>query len=511
MRRLQHLVGLLGFAVVVAACLTAPTSFPCAKDGACPSGFDCLKGTCTQQLACGSVQSNEANCGACGNVCPGSVPCIAGECQCPEGRTMCNDACVDTRKDPKSCGRCARACAAGEVCDDGTCSCAPENVCAGACTDRMTDAQNCGKCGRRCPDSTACVKGSCVTCEDGELACDDGRCVPSDEDNCGQCGRACPVGTTCDDGECTCGEPDDGLIACASGCVDPKRDAKNCGGCGKTCATGERCTGGACATILEEQPELVADLAHDATHLFTVTPDRIVYIPIVAGEPFYELTLAGVTRLAVEGSSFVYVQGSVLKTIPTAGGTATTLANAGVVPALDVDAVSVAFIAGSRVFRVARATPGLTSPIGSGAQPAHVEIGSSHVWWADRFTGRLFRATQSSQQVSTGVAGPFALSATKIYIAKQGGAIVQAPLPAGSPSSALVSAADAPAVAKLRVDATHVYWTAPSRFGLWRAPLAGGKVTTLFDEPGAAPVDDFILHEQNVYFRTSTRVYQLPK
>ncbi len=513
MIRVRQLLVLAALAFVVVACLAVPTAFPCAKDGTCPSGFDCVQGQCTAFLACGSVQSDPDNCGECGRVCPGQVPCIAGACQCPEGTTTCGTACVDTQADAKHCGRCGKACAGGQVCEQGTCACSPDNVCAGKCRDLASDAQNCGACGSRCPTGAYCQEGFCRRCNEGELLCN-GACVPSDAKNCGQCGRACDRGLTCEDGACVCpGNADGRLVVCTGRCVDPKRDAQHCGDCGRRCGAGETCTGGGCAALLQEEPQLLSDLALDATYVYAVTPDRVLYLSLAPGGQGYELPLGGVTRLAVFGSDLFFVQNAVLRRIPAAGGTASLLASAGSVSVLDVDASNLAYIAGSQVLRVPR-LGGPVVQIGTGAQPAYVKLAGANIWWTERSTARLYRATlatNSSQLVANGAAGPFAVSATHVYAAAQGGGISRAPLPALSPFNGVASASVAPSIAKMLIDATHVYWSAPGRYGLWRAPLTGGGVTTLFEDPGASPVADFVLDDQNVYFRTETRVFRLRK
>jgi hypothetical protein len=76
--------------------------------------------------ACVDRQTDPANCGTCGNVCPNDKKfCSSGECvaSCPGGTTACANACIDTSRDIKHCGGCANACDPGQVCSGGSCSC----------------------------------------------------------------------------------------------------------------------------------------------------------------------------------------------------------------------------------------------------------------------------------------------------------------------------------------------------------------------------------------------------
>jgi hypothetical protein len=69
------------------------------------------------------VNSDENNCGACGNVCGGSTPvCIQGTCgNCPPPLTNCNGVCSYLESDFVNCGACGHQCQFGEGCLDGQC------------------------------------------------------------------------------------------------------------------------------------------------------------------------------------------------------------------------------------------------------------------------------------------------------------------------------------------------------------------------------------------------------
>ena len=99
---------------------------------------------CDGQCIDGFADPN--NCGRCGNVCPAGQDCIGGQCQppcddpchelvnnvCvlkdPSKDTVCNGACVDLNSDQDNCGGCGNVCPAGQDCVDGACQsprCAP--------------------------------------------------------------------------------------------------------------------------------------------------------------------------------------------------------------------------------------------------------------------------------------------------------------------------------------------------------------------------------------------------
>ena len=122
---------------------------------------------------CADLQSDNANCGSCGNVCPGDAgaTCGQGVCAatCGSGLSLCTpDAgapyCANLLTDNANCGACDRLCSPGEACAVGQCavSCgAGLTNCGGACTNADTDPYNCGACGVVC-NQQACLGGTCV-------------------------------------------------------------------------------------------------------------------------------------------------------------------------------------------------------------------------------------------------------------------------------------------------------------------------------------------------------------
>ena len=61
------------------------------------------------------MQTDEANCGTCGNV------CAAGE-------TCCSGVCRNTNTSASNCGSCGNACPAGYICEEGVCYLPPLTV-----------------------------------------------------------------------------------------------------------------------------------------------------------------------------------------------------------------------------------------------------------------------------------------------------------------------------------------------------------------------------------------------
>ncbi|MFT3926147.1 MAG: hypothetical protein QM778_26620 [Myxococcales bacterium] len=225
-------------------------------------------------VACVDTQNDQLNCGACGNTCDkfGEGPnpnmaCVAGQCGCTNGTTMCkpyseneNFACVDTKTDVNNCGACgsnqgvpnaaaqcdykAEDCVAGS-CTAKTCP-AGQTMCNGMCLDLANDGDHCGTtCGdyTGCDPTQICQNGACTNpnCGAGALACNH-QCVPNDTANCGDCGNYCEPTESCDGVGCGCAA---GLTACTSYPNIPYcsnlTNRADCGGCGAACQYNEAC------------------------------------------------------------------------------------------------------------------------------------------------------------------------------------------------------------------------------------------------------------------------------
>ena len=106
--------------------------------------------------ACRSVNGNTSRlCGSCGSysVCPTSTAC-------------CNGTCTNVNSDPANCGACGYVCAASvPMCNQGVCT---ANACLKFCggwVDTCNDSQNCGACFNACDSISYCSGGTCVPSE----------------------------------------------------------------------------------------------------------------------------------------------------------------------------------------------------------------------------------------------------------------------------------------------------------------------------------------------------------
>lgn len=284
------------------ACPSSATDKYVCDEGRCVLVCDRMHG-----LDCDGIPDNgcEASplgndhCGACGRKCPADNPCVQRssndyQCGCPDGQTWCPNPnalaqCVDLETDDANCAACGNACPPeGDGrerppnthfgCYDhecGTLKCdmfyddcdkVPET----GCEALLVDDHNCGVCGNECAGGTHCrldqyYVPQCM-CAPGQTYCERfcigeicvGTCadLTSDKDNCGACGFACPQPPldvqACSYGKCeltcTMGRGDcNGNLA--DGCeTNIASDPKNCGGCGHVCdaIAGQACVDGQC-------------------------------------------------------------------------------------------------------------------------------------------------------------------------------------------------------------------------------------------------------------------------
>jgi hypothetical protein len=80
------------------------------------------------------LQSDEMNCGSCGN-------------RCGPGATCCSGACVSTASSNSNCGTCGNICGTGLTC------------CSSNCVNLKSNGSNCGMCGKAC--LLGCTNGGC--------------------------------------------------------------------------------------------------------------------------------------------------------------------------------------------------------------------------------------------------------------------------------------------------------------------------------------------------------------
>ena len=246
----------------------------------CAAGEACCAGRCVD------VTRSVANCGACGNACPGTT-CSGGTCTatCRLGFGDCdmnaaNGCETDLTTSNAHCGACGRSCSlanADSACTMGTCTLRSCNAGFGNCdtnnangceADLNNSVAHCRTCGNACSSMTgtpACTMGVCgtTTCAMGRGNCDGNAANGCETDlnttaaHCGACGRACSlpnattscVGGTCRIGACNAGFGDcDGNAT--NGCETSLTSSlTHCGACGRLCAPSNAtavCTMGTC-------------------------------------------------------------------------------------------------------------------------------------------------------------------------------------------------------------------------------------------------------------------------
>jgi hypothetical protein len=125
---------------------------------------------CRQIVPCDAANCQHCTDSGCQPTCIAPATCNgSGGCVCPNGLPACNGQCPDLQTDPANCGACGHACPAGSTCVAGVCcvgaggTCATtSDCCFGQCTNGkccLPDGGFCGSAGECC--SGICTNGQC--------------------------------------------------------------------------------------------------------------------------------------------------------------------------------------------------------------------------------------------------------------------------------------------------------------------------------------------------------------
>jgi hypothetical protein len=111
------------------ACPSYPHADPACWDGICGIRCQAPYANCDQSLpnGCEVDLSNDASyCGECWIACSKGLTCQNGHCLCPPGESLCGGACVNMQTDNNNCGSCGNKCSGihegwVDICIRGTC------------------------------------------------------------------------------------------------------------------------------------------------------------------------------------------------------------------------------------------------------------------------------------------------------------------------------------------------------------------------------------------------------
>jgi hypothetical protein len=371
---------------------------------------------------------------------------------------------------------------------------------------------------------------------DGDLTNGCETDVFESEEHCGACGTTCSGFTnataSCSNGVCKLGACSPGFGNCNSDVTDgcetsTDGSTEHCGACGEKCDPGKVCQAGACVGILQASvTELAADIAPvdptgslppcdltaDSNALYYVRAtgqlgqNDFVRLPKDGGNASVLHTGSGFA-VTVDGSD-LYISGSLLQRIPTAGGAVVSL-GASTPRCIALDATDVYWVAGNSSSGTLKRLPKTGGPavdvasLGSGSQFC-VAVDETHVYWTKTFMGETaFRISKQGGTPTTltdlTYSGCVALTATSALtidvfmlssFAKTDGsktwALNHDPSSYGSTSAGLA------------VDATHVYFPA-RKAELWRVPLGGGTPEVLVT--GQGEIGAVLVDATHVYWR----------
>lgn len=234
------------------ACTNAHGSTSCSGSvchPSCSGGY----GDCDNNRANGcetNLQTDNSNCGVCGNACTGGRSCQSGHCLCGSGQVVYNGVCCTPESKSTACGNhcsttvknnCGQnvtcgGCSSGQTCDLSNYTCCTPNSCGSQCgtlPDGCGNTLSCGSCGtnQACDTNNACVcdstyhscgtnnslqcfsnsdpahcgnNTSCVDCTAKSESCNSSNgtcCLPSGAP-CGATNDPCCPGYTCSGQRC---------------------------------------------------------------------------------------------------------------------------------------------------------------------------------------------------------------------------------------------------------------------------------------------------------------------
>ena len=207
---LTYAIGILILVIVAAS----------EKSNTQTTGTACTGDLISCSGVCKNLDTDNSNCGQCGDACSSSQYCLNGVC---------------TNSNKANCGSLGGACALGQYCwlnvcrackpqatcvhnnqtcseDGNTCTCGnglTYNPADYLCYDLQTDILNCGEIGHTCT-GFACLQGLCSndTCANGYhivVSVDSSNTCELDSiSNCGAHSNACPEHSSCQNGICVC-------------------------------------------------------------------------------------------------------------------------------------------------------------------------------------------------------------------------------------------------------------------------------------------------------------------
>ncbi|MCL4390190.1 MAG: hypothetical protein M1484_02070 [Patescibacteria group bacterium] len=127
------------------------------------AGISCSTGQTLCGSTCMNLQTDNNNCGSCGNACTSNQTCTNGSCQITTTVTHLecgnNATCVAVAgvgNNLNGCTTAGQSCTTTQSCSSG------QTLCGSSCVNLQTDTNNCGSCSNVCSSSQTCVSGSCT-------------------------------------------------------------------------------------------------------------------------------------------------------------------------------------------------------------------------------------------------------------------------------------------------------------------------------------------------------------